>query len=80
MKLGHRYECDICGTVAPWSEGWVYHGSISLMEMCPGELPMACSAKCEKSLQGKIDSGEFKVPRITMKHGAPRQTRDRQGY
>lgn len=47
---GKLYKCDICGTVAPWGETWLYWGSIRLLEEWGIKgVVVYCSSACREN-------------------------------
>jgi len=63
------YVCNACGHEGKWGDGWSCYGSILHMEICPDDLPVACSAECASVIDNKVKSGEFVLPRLRMSMG-----------
>lgn len=44
---GVIHECTVCEVRAPWSEGWAWYGSYTVLEgYKPGRIIKICSPKC----------------------------------
>ena len=44
-----KYECDICGKIDHWSDGWYWFGSIRQLENSDAStIATVCSEKCRK--------------------------------
>jgi len=74
------YECDGCGKVSPWRNGWSVYGSYLHIETCSTDLPVACSDKCANCVLGKIKSKKFVLPGIKNKGYYSDKVSERKGY
>ena len=64
MKLAHRYQCDQCGTVAPWSDSWQRYSSIRHDETCPELMPTLCCTSCREAFEKRVARGEVELPKL----------------
>lgn len=75
-----KYKCDVCGKVDFWQPGCSTYSSIQLEEVCPWDLPTACSEECCKVMIAKIKSGEWELPVVGGSSYLPRVVKQRVGY
>lgn len=76
-----QYHCDICGRNGFWNEqgfDWTRYTSILHDDLCPDDVPTACSEDCRKQMMIRIESGRFKLPKIGK--GPNPKVGDRKGY
>jgi len=75
-----EYRCDVCGHVALWSDSWKRWSSIAHDETCPDEVPTACSEPCAAELKGRLNTGQFKLPKLRAYAGGFKIIAPRSGY
>lgn len=64
-----KYKCDACGRVDYINERWVEFGSVAHRDICPDDLPHACSSECKNIIDVKIKKGKFSLPKLSMPLG-----------
>lgn len=67
-NVSRMHKCDVCGRVERWSDLWSRYSSVLHDDTCPNDMPEACSEKCKIKMLEKLDSGEWKLPKLSRVH------------
>ena len=80
LKRGYSivWQCDECGQISHWEDGYRWFGSLEMEEHCPDDLLVACSSACMNKLQKKMRNKEIQLPKIDSRSG--HKVRERKGY
>lgn len=72
-------KCSVCGHI---TDDFVRYGSLALTDEYPSECPCVCSSECQDAAADKIESGEWKVPKLRLAMGgyAHNISKPREGY
>ena len=78
-KAPRVYTCTVCKREGFWDDGWSHYGSLVIEENWPQDMIYSCSRKCQKVARGKIESGEWQLPKVRLGY-SPKITQPRKGY
>lgn len=65
FKVGSFWRCSACGTQGPWTEGWMYYGTVECRRCWEAAIEfVACSDTC---------AATFTVPRTPRATSTPKR-------
>jgi hypothetical protein len=72
-------KCSVCGHI---TNDFVRYGSLFLTDEYPSECPCICSSSCMADASEKLESGEWKIPKLRKVMGgyAHDISKPRKGY
>ncbi len=75
------WHCDGCGKEGSWVKGeWSWYGLGAHLDTCPKDVPVACSPECAKTVQERIDNGQYVLPKLRNKKYYSEVIAKRKGY
>lgn len=72
-------KCSVCGRI---TNDFVIYGSMYLTDEYPSQCPHVCGSDCMGIAADKIESGEWKIPKLRKAHSGYCHdiSKPRQGY